>query len=392
VKIVIFGAGKIARGFVGHLLYVSGYSFTFIEKSKTVVDLLNEKKGYTVNVLGNPEKNTYIKGASGILLDDMEKAAEEVSEADLVFTAVGGKNLSGIVEHLKRGICLRIDKNIEKPLNVITCENWSKPAKILEDGIKDPSDTALNHYINRFVGVTESVVMRSAIEPTEDELKADPLAVNVQDYWEFPIDRSRLKGDFPDIVGAKLLDNFQGFLDKKFYTYNAANGTVAYIGYLKGYKYLYDAANDEEILKNLKGVYRETSVALSQKYGYDLNDQLEFTKTSLRKLQDKAITDYIERNARDPIRKLGPSDRLVGPARMVMECGIEPVFLAESIAAAMFYDEPQDPIAQQLKEIRLKKGIDFVLKDICKLDPDSRLAELIKSGIESLRLRGWIKE
>ena len=29
---VIFGAGKIARGFVGHLLYLSGIEFTFVEK------------------------------------------------------------------------------------------------------------------------------------------------------------------------------------------------------------------------------------------------------------------------------------------------------------------------------------------------------------------------
>ena len=29
---VIFGAGKIARGFVGHLLYLSGIDFVFVEK------------------------------------------------------------------------------------------------------------------------------------------------------------------------------------------------------------------------------------------------------------------------------------------------------------------------------------------------------------------------
>ena len=38
---VIFGAGKIARGFIGHLLYLSGIPFTFIEREKPLADLLN---------------------------------------------------------------------------------------------------------------------------------------------------------------------------------------------------------------------------------------------------------------------------------------------------------------------------------------------------------------
>ena len=50
---VIFGAGKIARGFIGHLLYLSGIPFTFIEREKTLADLLNTRGRYTVNILGH---------------------------------------------------------------------------------------------------------------------------------------------------------------------------------------------------------------------------------------------------------------------------------------------------------------------------------------------------
>lgn len=53
---VIFGAGKIARGFVGHLLYLSNIPFTFVEKADPLVDLINQRGQYTVNILGNPEK------------------------------------------------------------------------------------------------------------------------------------------------------------------------------------------------------------------------------------------------------------------------------------------------------------------------------------------------
>ena len=36
---VIFGAGKIARGFVGHLLYLSGIDFVFVEKVDSLAKL-----------------------------------------------------------------------------------------------------------------------------------------------------------------------------------------------------------------------------------------------------------------------------------------------------------------------------------------------------------------
>lgn len=50
--------------------------------------------------------------------------------------------------------------------------------------------------------------------------------------------------------------------------------------------------------------------------------------TSLAKLRNPDITDHIRRNARDPIRKLGPHDRLVGPALLVMKHGGKPEGLA----------------------------------------------------------------
>ena len=63
---VIFGAGKIARGFVGHLLYMSGIEFTFVEKVDSLVDLINERKQYLVNILGDESKNTVVKGVKAL--------------------------------------------------------------------------------------------------------------------------------------------------------------------------------------------------------------------------------------------------------------------------------------------------------------------------------------
>ena len=387
---VILGAGKIARGFIGHLLYLSDIPFTFVEKADVLVDLINERGEYTVNILGNSKENCVVKGASAIRLDDIEAASDAISKADAVFTAVGGKNLLEIVPHLVKGIEKKA--KIGGKLNIVTCENWKLPANILKNGIEENICKEARGYFEENVGVTEAVIMRSAIESDPELLKIDPLTVNVQNFWELPVDASRIKGELPQIKGLKLVSEFTGFLERKFYTYNAANGTTSFVGALLGYDKIADAAHDERIVKILEGVYFETANALSKKHNFPLDEQLAFTLTSKNKLQDYTIVDFIERNARDPLRKLGKDDRLVGSARLVEEYGIKPENLCIAIAAAIYYKNDEDESAVELGRIRREEGIDAVLEKVCQISSDGDLAKLIKEKIELLKEWGWINE
>ena len=388
---VIFGAGKIARGFVGHLLYLSGIDFVFVEKADALADLLNERGEYLVNVLGAPEKNTVVKGAKALKFSQKEEIAAAIAAADCVFNAVGGKNLSEIVPYLTAGIELRARIN-PAPMNIVTCENWKKPADILRDGIAAAIDPQVLGFFTENVGVTEAVIMRSAIESTPELLAKDPICVNVQDFWRLPFDASRLKAPMPaGMMALEPIHEFTGFLERKFYTYNAANGTTSFVGALLGYKYIADAAHDERILTLLDGVYRETATALSKKHDFPFDEQWAFTRTSLAKLQDRNIVDYIERNARDPMRKLGRDDRLVGSARLCLEYGVRPESLAVAIACAMHYEEDSDPFALQLKEMREKEGYDAILEKVCGVEPEGELGRLVKEKIDLIRQWGWLK-
>lgn len=390
MKCVILGAGKIARGFIGHLLYLSEIPFTFVEKAEGLVDLINERGQYTVNILGNSEKNCVVKNAKAISFSYVEKIAEEISEATVVFTSVGGKNLGDLVPLLAKGI----EKKAAKGgyLNVVTCENWKQPANLLKTGVEEIIAEEAKAFLDKKVGFTEAVIMRSGIESDAELLKQDPLIVNVQDFWELPIDASRLVGPMPPLPELRLIEEFTGFLERKFYTYNAANGTTSFVGALLGFEKIADAAHDERILKVLEGVYMETAQALSKKHNFPLEEQLAFTLTSKRKLQDYTIVDFIERNARDPIRKLGPDDRLVGSARLVLEYGIKPENLCIAIAAAIYYVSEQDEFANELVRMRTEEGIDAVLEKVCKLDSQGELAMMIKEKIELLKTWGWIHE
>lgn len=386
---VIFGAGKIARGFIAHLLSLSDIDFVFVEKADALADLINEREQYTINILGAPEKNYVVKNAKALKFSQEKEITEAIAESDVVFDAVGGKNLQEIVPFYIKGI----EKKAEKGgyLNFVTCENWKEPARILKEGVEAGIAPEAREYLDNYVGFTESVIMRSGIEAPKELLKKDPLIVNVQNYWHLPVDAARVKGSLPDIKYMEHLTGFAGFLERKFYTYNAANGTTSFVGALLGYKVLAEAAHDERILKILDGVYQETGKALSMKHGISLEEQMAFAKTSLNKLQDYTIVDSIERNARDPQRKLGKDDRLVGSARMVLSCGIRPENLCTAIACAIYYRNPEDSSAVALEKVVKEEGIDAVLEKICGIEPEGELGILIKEKIKKIKEWGWLK-
>lgn len=389
---IIFGAGKIARGFVGHLLHLSGIPFTFIETNRGLVDLINRRGSYHVEVMGNPARSVEISDVHAIALDDFEGAAKAWAGASVAFTCVGGKNLTGLAAPLADLVQRRFAlTSPEMTANLITCENWREPAALLRDEVSRLLPPVEAERFAATIGLSEAVVMRSAVEPTAQELVRDPLWVSVQDFWELPVDRARLVGKPVPIEGVHYIDGFAGYLERKFYTYNAANGTTSYLGFLRDHKLLADAAHDPWILANLQGVYDETGRALAARHLLPPEQLQAFGRSSLKKLQDRNIVDYVERNARDPLRKLGPEDRLVGAARLVMKYGIEPRHLARSIAAAIHYAEPKDASAQELVRIREGGGVDHVLATICKVRPEEPLGVLVKQAVEALRDEGILR-
>ena len=101
---VIFGAGKIARGFIGHLLYLSDIPFVFVERSEALVNQINERGSYTVNILGAPDKNCVVKGVRALSYSRTDEIACEIARADAVFNAVGGKNLEELISSYVSGI------------------------------------------------------------------------------------------------------------------------------------------------------------------------------------------------------------------------------------------------------------------------------------------------
>jgi mannitol-1-phosphate 5-dehydrogenase len=375
---VIFGAGKIARGFIAHLLTLSGYHITFTEKSPGLVTLLRERKKYAVHIMGAEEKSIVIEGFDVLSSDETEAVANKVAGASVVFVSIGGPNLPQIAPLLAMGVRFAIVRKRKNPLNVIICENYFQPGKWLLQLVSDKLTPPEKDWLNRHVGFVETMVLRSTIEPTPEMKAEDPLCLKAQNMWEMPADKNAFAGEIPPIQGLAPRENFQGALTRKLFTYNAINASIAYPGYLRGYELLSEAANDPELAELARTAGREASEALIRRFGFDPEEQYAFAEAALKKYQNPEIVDPIERNARDPVRKLGRNDRLVGPACLALEYRIQPAALSQVIGAALHYDYTGDSAAQRLQRLIQEKGLAAALNEVSGIESSHALVPMIE--------------
>ena len=386
---VVFGAGRIARGFVGNLLGLEGYGITFVDVSGQAVEELNSHGQYTVHILGAPEKSSVVHNVSA-LMTTSDELSTRLNEADVVFVSVGGSNLGAVGKTIADSLGPRIQGSA-RPLNIIVCENWRSAGQTLRSAIEQELDSKGIPFPSELVGVAESTIMRSAVDATEEQRATDPLAVQSQDYWSLPIDADALVGEMPDIKFIDPVRNFQNALERKLYTYNTGNATISYLGWLKGYHFLSEAANDPEIREIADGAYREMGAAMIKTHGFEADEQREYAATSLRKFQDATIIDPLSRQIRDPLRKLSRNDRLVGAAVFALDAGIQPESVAIGIAAALRYRNPEDPSAVRMAGLVEELGIGGALAEIGGIASDSPLIELVKAKlplVDAISIRG----
>ena len=56
-----FGGGNIGRGFIGELLVRSGYEVTFVDVADALVDEINARRSYDIEVVGDTPKKIHVE-------------------------------------------------------------------------------------------------------------------------------------------------------------------------------------------------------------------------------------------------------------------------------------------------------------------------------------------
>lgn len=392
MKAVILGAGRIGRGFVTQLLTLNNVDITYFDASDAMVEQMNQIGHYTIHVLGHSDLDLEVDHVKAYPTSDIDQLAACWKESDFIFTACGGKNMPSVGKTIGQAFKKLVTIGGVHLSNIITCENWIDPAKDLEEAILSCLDEKEAKLFKENVGVGESVILCTGTGAPDPSKVINPIDTWVQNFKYLPIDKDAIKTEIPNWEYIEFVDNFGHLLTQKLYTNNTSCGSVAYLGHLKGLTYMAEAANDVEIEPIMDEIYNEINQALIQGMGIDAESQYAFSKRAKAKYTDRDIVDKLTRIARDPLRKLRPEDRLIGPSKIALSIGVKPTAIALATAAALFYDESDDESAMKLQQMRKEHGVEYILQNVCQLKPEEELYQMILSSIDELRAKGWLKE
>jgi mannitol-1-phosphate/altronate dehydrogenase len=136
---------------------------------------------------------------------------------------------------------------------------------------------------------------------------------------------------------------------RKLWVHNMAHAMIGYLGHFAGYQLVWEAVQDERIARITKQTMRAIGHELYRRWSYqeegyaDIKEYIEWRWT---RYGNRDLNDTVSRLCRDPIRKLGRDDRLLGAANYIRkyaspgeETDAELVNLLVGVVAAIRYAE-----------------------------------------------------
>lgn len=381
-KALVFGAGNIGRGFLGVLLHQSGYATTFADVDAAKVALLNQHGAYPVYVCSKGGiTEQAVSGVDAVSVRDSEAITSAICNADIILTAVGKVALEGAAEVLAKGLMerARVRPASELPIVVIACENVQDNTAYLAGLTKQRLPTEYRKKLDA-VSFPNCIVDRIVPSVLPASAQGHPLAVAVEDYYQFVVDATQLRMDFPAIQGVELVEGVSAKLEQKLFTLNMAHGIVGYYGKLKGYEFVHEAIGDPTILQLLQGALREVEELMVKRHpAITRNDQQSYSARVVDRFGNPYLRDSLLRVASQPKRKLAGNERLVRPARLLWQLGQIPAHLATGIASAFHFNNPADKQAAELQAELQAQGIEAVLQKVAGLAPKHNLAQLVRA-------------
>lgn len=372
-KAIQFGAGNIGRGFIGNILSQNGYEVCFADINKAVIDELNKKHEYIVEVVGENCQEILIKNVYGVMSNSSD-IFEKIKKTNLITTAVGPVVLPIIAKTLAEGIKTRMEAGIKDYLNIIACENMIKGSSFLKEEVYKHIDDSVKEYIETYVGFPDSAVDR-IVPPMEKG--ADILRVRVEEFNEWIVDKTLFKGEIPNIEGMTLTDNLMAFIERKLFTLNTGHALTAYLGILEGHKTIRESINDEKIKDVVVHAMEESGEVLIKRYNFDRDAHEKYIKKIVSRFENPYLVDEVDRVGREPLRKLGYNDRLIKPLRGTLEYNTKNDNLIRGIAAAMAYRNENDPQAVILKDKIEHENLNKAFREITSLSNNPEIEDKV---------------
>ena len=377
---IMYGGGNIGRGFIGKVFADSGYEVCFLDIMQDVIDEMNARGQYTVRIVSNEgEQDTTVKPVRAVnSLTD--QAIDEIVNCEIMATAVGVNVLPKIAPVIAKGMIARMERT-GRPLDIILCENQLGADELMRGWIYEKLTDEQKAWADGNLGLIEASIGRM-VPPLTPEMRAqDKLLICVEPYSELPVDKDAFKGEIPDLVGLIPYTPFEFYIKRKLFLHNGGHALCAYLGYEKGYEYIWQAIADPEIYEAAKASMMTSARALVAKFGEGIRENVESNVTDLLfRFQNKALKDTVARVGADPVRKLRRNDRIVGAALFALEQGIDPAPIVKGILAALKFDRSEDATAPEVQQALKEQGIGYVLSHYMGLAPEEPLYGMIRAA------------
>ena len=369
-SVVIFGAGNIGRGLLGERLAAAHWRTIFVEADEALRGLLAGSTSYRVRLVGRDPCKRYVSDFEVLGPSDAEALKNALARCRFAATAVGGQNLQAIAPFLVEGLYRR-----DEPLNILLCENWPRPEEALGQALNEAGAAPETYRL------VPSSVERMVRRGEDLELIGESSETVI-------IDRSSWHGPIPPIEGLIFVDEVEPYYKRKLYTNNAGQVVLAYLGHLRGSRLLIEALAQRDIAEDLNTFLQIASRVLEREYCLSCAHLDEHLMNLLEhRFSNKELADTIERVARQPIRKLGPSERLIGLLRLAEKYELDTSPICKVTAAALHYFDPEDDQCREMRGMIEVGGPGQVLLEVCKLRRDEIHYERCLEYYESLRWR-----
>jgi len=376
-KLVLFGAGKIGRSFIGQLFSRSGYEVVFIDIDTQIINALNEKCSYKVFICDTNPETIIVENVRGVLANEVKAVTFEIVTADILAVSIGKNGLKHIVPTLSNALLKREKKYPGRMLDIILAENMRNADEFLRNELLNvlPADYPLDQR----VGLIETSIgkMVPLIVNNRDN---DILSVSAEAYNTLIVNKEAFRNPIPPIIGMEAKENMKAWVDRKLFIHNFGHAATAYLGHKKypDLVYLWEALEDEEIKVFVKSAMLQSAEALRHEYPGVFTDQHlnEHIDDLICRFSNRYLGDTIFRVGCDLYRKLSPDDRIITPLTIAKKHNLPCDTIEEVLKAALHFKAtgvngqmyPSDvDFQQELKE----KGEQYVLRKVCKSPPQS---------------------
>jgi mannitol-1-phosphate 5-dehydrogenase len=338
-RVIIWGAGRIGRGFAADLFFSAGYCITFIDVSHDLIEQLKRAGQYTIVRAQSAAKrdDLIVRDYDALAVTEVDAVSRAVADTDLVVLAVFPRDFGAVVEQLTAGLRQRRVQRPEAPLDIILCTNLAHAAVEFRARLSEVLPPDLRDYAEKRIGVVESLVTRMVADPPAAEREREPLLVWTNGNAEFPVDRHAFRGQPPQVMGLRLVEDMRAEEMRKLYTYNTCHAALAYLGALRSHELIVDCLADPTVRSQAERVLEEVAQALQAEYGFDAKEMEAWIARVIRETDNPTLGDRVSRHGADPVRKLRRSDRLIGPLLMARKHGIPAPSLTRATAAAFLF-------------------------------------------------------